>query len=108
MAWVLPEFVATPTPTGVTPYILYKGSAAEAVDGSYIKGYSLSVDETYSTVTAAVYAGLGEIRTVSVPVPTNFLNNWSHVAASYDGTSLTVEVNTLDTATGAFSSATQS
>ena len=119
MAWVLPEAVveATPAPvtagrrrlaqTGSTPYILYKGSAAEAVDGSYIKGYSLSVDETYSTVTAAVYAGLGEIRTVSVPV-TNFLNNWSHVAASYDGTTLTVEVNTLDTATGAFSSAAQS
>lgn len=68
------------------PYVFLKSATTEA--GDYIKGYALHMDQAMTTVTAEVYAGLGDLRTVSGPLSP--VSGWFHLAAIYSGTAFQI------------------
>ena len=83
-AWVKPL-----SDSGQDSYILLKDSYTQKDE--YIKGFDLAITDSLSSISASVYVGAGETRSISAPVPP--LTSWTHLSVVYAGAEMNVYVN---------------
>ncbi|UPQ99796.1 hypothetical protein HOP50_04g31050 [Chloropicon primus] len=83
-AWVKPL-----SDSGRDAYILLKDSHSQK--DKYIKGYELALTDSLSSVSASVYVGAGEIRSISAPISS--FTTWTHLSVVYTGAEMNVYVN---------------
>ena len=90
---------AAAAPSSAEAFVIFKGPESGTTRGrgdspanpGVSKGYSLGFSGDYTTLIATVYVGLGELREVAAPLPANVtLDDWTHVAATYDGTTFSL------------------
>ena len=75
--------------SGQDSYILLKDSYTQKDE--YIKGFDLAITDSLSSISASVYVGAGETRSISAPVPP--LTSWTHLSVVYAGAEMNVYVN---------------
>lgn len=94
-AWVKPL-----SDSGKDAYLLLKDSYLNKE--KFTKGYELVLLDSLSTISASVYVGLGEVRTISAPI-TFGINSWTHLCIVYTGIEMNVYVNGVLKASKPFS-----
>ena len=81
-----------PPPYPYDAALLYKRDVQYTTQQS-LKGYSITLDGRYETLTVSFYTSLGEYRTTSVPFLALYNDDWNHIAITYTGTELKVYLN---------------
>ena len=66
------------------------------------KGYTVTLDPTYNTLSVCIYTSLGEYRTAAAPALGLEGKGWYHVAITYTGTELSLYGNGVKVGTSTF------